>query len=382
MFKVIKVKYTNEEEIKEGYQIINEPNTYYRVNEFLRRQSIRGSINTCKQYAYKLCKFLNFLQAVKNKTYLEATSKDVDDFLNYLMYRIDEGIFYIKEGKVTYNSLSMYVTVIKGFYVYLNKTGFNYRIDVKYRQQRSQFSEIHGKIHDIEIDDFLNNLVERTKPTKDYIKWYEEDQVQSILSNLNTLRDKAIFLLSLEGMRIDEIISLRIHDYNQNKRFVELYKSKGRETGNVNRTVALPTYVCKILDDYIYNERSLVIKHSIKELKTVSSDLFLNLKLGEHLGQKVKYRNIIQIIKTAAKNSGLNKDMIRTHSGRSTKVMELLYYQAEHPESKITDEIIRQMMGWESPSSIKPYINARDLRISRLVAKKIQDNKGDFIEEK
>lgn len=378
MFKVVKVKYPNQNFI-EGYQIVNDTDIYYRVNEFLRRKlqgrNGQGSINTCKQYAYKLCKFLNYLKKEKDKSYIDATEKDVNDFLNTILYKTDEGIFYINDGKVTYNTLVMYLTVIKGFYSYLNRIGINYGIKVSYKYINAKHSQLYSNIHFIEVEDFLESFVKQTSGTKKYIKWYEDEQIEVILSNLNTLRDKAIFLMSLEGMRIDEILSLRIYDYNQNERYAQLYKSKGRETANVNRTVSLPIRTCKILDDYIFNERTPIITSFLLESKNVNLNLFLNLRKDEYQGCELKYRNSLEILKTAAKKARLNPSVIRTHSGRSTRVMELLHHQSEHPEDNITDEIIRQMMGWESPFSIKSYINTRDLRISRASAKKIQKNK-------
>ena len=105
-------------------------------------------------------------------------------------------------------------------------------------------------------------------------------------------------------------------------------------------------------------------------------ELFLNLREDEYMGQPLGYRNVISILKGVANKAGLNPKMIRTHSGRSTKTMELLDYQAEHPEDNITDEQIREIMRWTHPSSIYPYINTKDRRISVKTAKKIAESKN------
>lgn len=61
----------------------------------------------------------------------------------------------------------------------------------------------------IKVSKILEKRVSKTKKTKEYIKWYTESDKEILLSNFLTNRDKAIFLMTLEGLRIDEVLSLR-----------------------------------------------------------------------------------------------------------------------------------------------------------------------------
>lgn len=376
MYKVKTVTFfTNEGNKKTGYQILKNSMPVFRVNCFLE---IKGnkSEKTSKQYAYRLCKFLNFLEDKRNKKYKEATKQDIAKFIDSIIFETN-GLVYIEKGRVSYNTISHYITVIKEFYRYLEDILNHDTVLVSEGGRRSnKHSYLYGQIWDIEVGRFLNSKIERVKGTKGYVKWYSNDEIEAIKSNFRTLRDKAIFLLSLEGLRIDEILSLRESDFDPNEYCVYPYRSKGRETGNVGSTVAISMETSQAIIDYIFTERDeVLIKLQEKNIFDFTTELFVNLRNGNNLGQPLKYRNWISILKRVAEISGLNPDMIRTHSGRSTKTMELLHYQVEHPEDNLTDEHIRQIMRWKSPSSITPYINTKDNKISVETAKKIHNVK-------
>ena len=53
--------------------------------------------------------------------------------------------------------------------------------------------------------------------------------------------------------------------------------------------------------------------------------------------------------------------------------MDLIHYQAEHPEENLSDEHIRQLMRWRSPNSIVPYVNTKDKKLALLTAQKINE---------
>jgi len=194
---------------------------------------------------------------------------------------------------------------------------------------------------------------------------------EALLSNFLTLRDKSIFLLSLEGMRIDEILSVRLADYDNEKHILRPSRSKGRVTvtaeKNNLRPVVLPERTYKILDSYIFTERADAETKSGK----LSEWLFINLKNGRSIGNPLSYRSFWETMKLCAKRAGFDESKIRTHSGRSTKVMEILEHQSKHPEDGITDVIIMELMGWKSMNSINPYKQEDNMIIAMEAAKKV-----------
>lgn len=92
----------------------------------------------------------------------------------------------------------------------------------------------------------------------------------------------------------------------------------------------------------------------------IPTEIFLNLREREgSFGKPMAYHNALEIIKRAAKHAGLDPAKVRTHSGRSTKMEELLRQQALDPAS-LTDNQILDIMGWKSMGSAEPYKNRQD----------------------
>lgn len=354
-------------EEKECYFMLDDGIPMFEINRWLEYKGSR-SILTARTYAYSLRRFLNFLD-FKGKSYKEATKKDVMLFVDNILFLDDENVLNI-ESKISYNTASNYLTVIKEFYRYLedfNSENSNITFFNK-RKRNSKEIYLYGQIWDMDIKEMLNTKINRIKGTKEYIKWYTDEEIEAIeaiISRFYTLRDKAIFLLTLEGMRIDEVLSLTLDSYDEFEGTVIPNRTKGSKY----RKVPIRERTKKALEDYLYSERSAVEA----QMGLINNDMFVNLKEGKSQGKAVTYNNMLNIIKGAAKRAGLDNKKICTHSGRSTRVMELLRHQAKNPEDNITDEQIRLLMGWNSPESIKSYVNYKDERILIDIAKKIND---------
>jgi len=73
------------------------------------------------------------------------------------------------------------------------------------------------------------------------------DEVQRIFSNLPNLKHKAVLtLLYSSGMRIGEVINLRIEDVDSERMFIHIRKGKGAK----DRMVPLASNVLELLRDY------------------------------------------------------------------------------------------------------------------------------------
>ncbi|MFJ7185585.1 tyrosine-type recombinase/integrase [Lysinibacillus xylanilyticus] len=370
MYSVRKVTMlTIDGEKQERFHILKEGIPVFRINNYLDSVSANHR-NTVKQYANRICKYLNFL-SVRDKNYKTATLKDVLRFIDFLLFDCDS-FFYIGEGKVTYSTVSHYLTVIKELYKYLEDEEVDINIHVKKEIRSNKNSYLYGQIWGIKMSKILEKRILKTRNIKEYHKWYTENEKEALFSNFSTHRDKAVFLLTLEGLRIDEVLSLRISDYNPINCEIHLFRSKGKRDGNVGSTILLPNKVVKVIDDYIYHERdTTLIRFHDKFPGEYPQELFLNIKNNEYMGRPLSYRNYLKILKRVAEKAEMNPEKIRTHSGRSTKTMELLHHQVMHPEDNITDEHIRQLMRWSNPNSIQPYINHFDKRLLIESAKKI-----------
>lgn len=365
MFSVIKCQFVQPDgDFVKGF-VLKGDNVYpYWPNKYLHQKSLSSS-GTAKQYAYKLAKFLNYLESIRKIEFEYATEEDLEKFITYLRYSDRDGnINPLKSQKSGY-TLSGYFTVIKDFYIYLynhNKT-----IEIKFKEEsdtKARYSYLYGqdwnsKKTRLVIDDSSV----RDKPPVHYEKWYTESEKEAILSNLNTVRDKAIFSMSLDGMRIDEVLSSRMSYYNDADGFIEAYRSKRKPTGDTDRLVPLSDRSLKLIDDYLFGERSDVENELMEKGINPPDEMFLNLKKNtKTYGEPVQYNNYLKILKRAAKRAGLNPAEIRTHSGRSTKAGELFRQQAsaESSDETLTDNQIAEIMGWKNISSAEPYKNRLD----------------------
>lgn len=361
MYRVSQCIYpTKNQKFREGWILEHDSFYPFTPNRFLHQMN-NGSPNTAKQYAYKLCKFFNYLEERWCIDYRTATKQHLNKFFTYMTYGSDNKIVTLSEAQMSGFTLKSYFTIIKRFYSFLSSNNESMNMEIEIVTNSAKDSYLYGQYWESKKTKLaLNNTIDRGKLPINYIKWYTDEDIDAIFSNLNTDRDKAIFSMSLDGLRIDEILSLRLSDYSDSDGFVTLYKSKGRLTGGVNRTCPLSERTLEFLNNYIFNERNEIEIEFIDNGMLPSEALFLNLKnRADSYGTPVKYHNMLEIIKKAAKNAGLDPKRIRTHSGRSTKAGELFRMQAKNPAS-ITDNQILEIMGWKNLSSAEPYKNRQD----------------------
>ena len=337
-----------------------------------------SSANTAKQYAYKLCSYLNYLHDIWKVDYIEAETKHLKNFIRYMQYGQNIIPFGTVEGNKSGFTIQSYVATIKRFYEFLYSQGIDLDLDFKEKRNINPEAYLYGQVWDIMIPKLeIDDSFDRSKPLVEYEKWYTEEQKEAIFDNFNTYRDKAIFSISLDGCRIDEILSIKMNNYNDIEGIITLYRSKGKITGETGRIVILSERSRAFIEEYLFNERANIEIKFFEEGKTLTDYMFVNLQeTTDSYGEPVQYYNFYKILKNTAKRAGLDPSKIRTHSGRSTKAGELFRYQAEHPE-QLTDDQIKTIMGWKSLESAEPYKNKQDKETTLLVAKKLTEIKKE-----
>ncbi len=349
------------------------------INQYLEQKSIR-SCKTGKQYAKKLVVYLNWLDQ-SDLSYEKATNKQVKAFIHELIFgysSVEDQSVQSLNSELSYSTISSYVTVITDFYRWLDD---NYESRVYFRQDKdikgTKKSYLYGQIYSSDYKYIIDRYLPRMNPSKDYIKWYTDHEKNLICSNFMTLRDECVFRLTLEGMRIDEALSVRLDDFDVDAGIIKPSRSKGKPSvahgrENYLRVVALPSKAREVLARYLATERMQAENNSMH----ISQYIFINLKAGRYQGQPLSYRNYLRILKTASEKAGLNPEHIRTHSGRSTKVMDVLEYGAMHPESALTDVEILEVFGWKSTDSIEPYRNHNNPIIAKSIIEKLNKMEG------
>ncbi|GAS83166.1 transposition regulatory protein, TnpA [Paenibacillus amylolyticus] len=369
MFNVKKAMVKINSELVYRYFILDQNMPVNEVNFYLDYKSFR-SLNTGRQYAYYLCKYLNFLEK-SNKNYLKATDKDFKRFLDYILWgNSNQTNVSSINGAISYNTLKEYVVVVTGFYRFLNDERSDEFLDKRHKTKMHRRIDRYQKIYCFNYGNYIDSRLRILKKKRVKIRWLDDELVETILTGFNTLRDKAIFLITvLCGARIGEVLSLHYDDFvecrRQNLRFIKPHESKGLSEGEA-RDLLLPENLCRIIDSYILSERAIAEQESGAYF---TKELFITLRKGNNQGNKLTYNSYRKAFKQAVKRSGLDSSLFATHDGRRTKVMSLLKYQSEHGD--LTDEMIRQIMGWTNPATINSYKNMKDMSYMKSILMKV-----------
>lgn len=347
------------------YFICNPHIPIFHLCKFLDLKG-KNSINTQKTYSSILVQWLNFLLKEKKKRYYVVETQDIKTYIYSLIF-FDKNERYILTPNIVYKTLQMKNVVIFEFYKFLlgemdTKTSMLY-IETNKKRLNYQFSLDIKELLSVgknSIEYFMTKYKSSRK--ENYIVNYSEDEIFAITSNFNNLRDKLVFKLTLYGYRIDEVLSIKTKDFNTSEDIIKPSRSKT----NKNRLVVLDSETSKNIINYIITERMDAISYSGLD----SEYLFINLRKGKYCGQPLKYETFYKALKRSGVNSGLKKEQIRTHSGRSTKVMDLMI------DGNFSDEQVRLYFGWKSPTSINSYIEENNKSLALKGSKFISQING------
>jgi len=244
-YKVVRFKFERSDggEIVR-HMIIEDLLPVLEINQFIEAKSIRA-VSTGKEYAKKLVVYLNWLDSY-DITYDVANNSHVKKFVDTLVYGdLTDLKIRSLESSLSYSTLNSYVTVVTEFYKWLdNNYESNMRFFKKKNTQRARHSYLYGQIYDYDYKYIIDRYLPRLKLSKEYIKLYTEDEKTLICSGFNTLRDECIYRLTLEGFRIDEVLSMTLDNYDALEGLIRPSRSKGKQIvfeGNKShlRTVAL-----------------------------------------------------------------------------------------------------------------------------------------------
>ena len=254
-------------------------NLYELIEEFLRYLLIdKGySTNTIESYRRDLTKFLNYN---KNKNINDISNKDLKEYVKYL-----------NKENLNEKSISRNISSLKSFYKFLV-------IDKKINTNPSE-----------------SIYIPKTKKSLPNI--LTEDEIINLLDiNLNdnySYRNKAMLeLLYATGLRVSELVNLKLQNIDLNDNIVRTFGKGSKE-----RVIPLGEYASEYLYKYISEYRGSLIKQYNNEY------LFLN-----NHGNKMTRQGFFKIIKTIAKNKGIDKTL-SPHTLRHSFASHMLKYGAD-----------------------------------------------------
>ena len=225
-----------------------------------------------------------------NKTWPQAKKQDVETFIEAQTHQ-----------EVKPRTINRRLYAIKGFFLFLKQ--------------------------ELELDIFVpvkaSHFVRCPKPLP---KTLEDQQVSSFFQQIKDIRDLALFYLMLDcGLRVGEVVKLKIEDVNLFKREIRIF-------GKGNKERVVPQ------SDRVFN-----LLKQCYSLRPVESPLFFWNKKRPEL--PVKVNSIQRLLKRYAQKAGLD---IHCHLLRHT-------FARNMTESGVEPTVLRDLMGHTSISSSDGY---------------------------
>lgn len=346
------------------YYVVDEGLPVFQVNEFLDTKN--ASEHTRKKYSNIMCRFLNYLNG-RNLSYLDGSNEVIEEYIKFRIYGGDSNLTLLK-SPINFKTIMDDTSVIKSFYQWLVRRYHMLDISFYTKKRRVNSSFLYAEIGSMDYEEIVTKYIDSLGESREYIKWYKDDEIEALISNLRTARDKAIFLCTLSGgVRIDEVLSVKREGYDVENGTITPSRSKSKRI----RTVKISKEACDMINNYLIGEREEAEYNSNKRCPY----LFINLNKGENQGEPVGYHSFRNILRRASRRAGLPEEQIRTHSGRSSKVMVLLKAQARNPELNLTDAMIAGIMGWENIGTIKSYKDHQNEELGMMAHEKINKTK-------
>ena len=268
------------------------------IEEYIKYLLIdkKYSDNTIKSYKNDLCELYNFY---KNKDITKLEKKHL--------------LKFIEEAEKTRNekTISHFITVFRGFYKYL---------------------VIEEVIKESKADNLILPKIKKTLPR--VLSVEEVDNLLNIsLNNKYDYRNKAMLeLMYSTGIRISELINIKIHDLNINNCTLKIMGK-----GNKERIIPVGDYALKYLTIYIENYRKEFIKKN-------TDYLFLSTH-----GTLMTRQAFFKIVKRIAKEKNI-KTEFSPHTLRHSFATHML-------ENGADLRSIQELLGHSSLSTTQIYTN-------------------------
>ncbi len=264
-----------------------------------------SSNNTVASYRRDLTKLCNYCDSIGCSAIGEVNATDLSAY-----------VMDLKQQGMSLATISRNVASIKSFFMYLLKQGV---VREDYTEQLKP-PKIEKRAPETLTVEEINLLLEQ--PSK---------------STPKEIRDKAMLeLLYATGMRVSELISLKIDDINLAMSYI-LCRDNTKE-----RVIPIEHAAKQALENYIKGVRSVMCEDS--------HYLFTNLK-----GQQMSRQGFWKLIKAYAVKAGIEKD-ITPHMIRHSFASHLVTNGADL-------KAVQEMLGHSDISTTQIYLKSRQSRI-------------------
>ena len=249
------------------------------ISEFLRYLLIDKaySNNTIESYKRDLQKFLEFCKDI------EINNISNEDLKKYIKHLNNVGL--------NKKSIARNISSLKSFYKFLVISKY-----IKDNPSEVLFSpKVKKSLPNILTEDEILNLLDI-----------------ELTDNFSYRNKTMMELMYATGLRVSELINLRLQDIDLNE---DIIRTLGK--GSKERIIPIGDYAKEYLEKYIYEYRGSMLKKECCEF------LFLN-----NHGKKMTRQGFFKIIKKIAKEKGIDKEL-SPHTLRHSFASHLLKYGAD-----------------------------------------------------
>lgn len=278
--------------------------------------------------------FIEYLEVIKKCSdyTIENYQKDIIEFNEYLednKYKIDKidydivkkYLVFLYDKKLSRSSISRKLSSLRSFYKYLL---------VEYNISNDYFSDINNPKKDKSLPKFIKD--------SDLDKMFLSINKDTVLGQRNLL---ILELLYASGIRVSELVNLKLSDFNFYERSIKILGK-----GNKERMVYYGSYCEDALDLYLNDSRRELNKHD-------SNYLLLNKN-----GNKISERQIRNILNDIILKSSVDMH-ISPHMLRHTFATDMLNNGADLVS-------VKELLGHESLDTTSIYTHITDEKIRKI----------------
>lgn len=180
--------------------------------------------------------------------------------------------------------------------------------------------------------------IKRPKKEKKLPVVLNKDEIRLLLNQLNNSKSKLmVSLIYACGMRVSELINLKVQDINLNEKLGQIRQAKGKK----DRVFNIPAF---LLED---------LSKQISRQKEISKEFLFEGKNG-----KLSSRNLQKIVSNSAKKAGISKQ-VHCHTLRHSFATHLL-------ENGVDIRKIQELLGHSNLATTQLYTHISSEELKKI----------------
>ena len=257
---------------------------------------------------------------IKSKSTLENFEK-ILKLQNYAKHTIEIYLYYTNEFLQYFDKPGLHITANE-IKEYLKN--YNYSSISKQNQIYSAL-KLYAK-HILNIKFIKKVFLKRPRKENKLPKIIDQNKIKNSINNIENLKHKAILALAYStGLRVSEIINLKIKDIDSKRMLIYIYNSKG----NKDRIVPLNENILKLLRQYFLKFKPIEFLFNGQFLNQYSTTSCNNL-VKKYIGNQFHFHSLRHSCFTHLLEAGVGLRIIQQLAGHSSSKTTEIYTQVSN----------------------------------------------------